>query len=186
MCACLLLIIFTDYSQSFVIDPQSEGPSRNNNSANASIDGEQVGKVSVSIRAPSFAIDPQLELEGQLYSNTPASASINGEQVGEVSEPTRAPSFVIDPQHELDGQPYNNTPTRASSNGEQVGSTPTKSYNSDDRVRPTTYNPLYGFVEGAKRGNMDWSAFKIYVRFTKLTCYNFRCSSYQDTPRGRN
>ena len=88
MCVCLL-IIFTDYSQSFVIDPQSEGPSRNNNSASVSIDGEQVGKVSVSIRAPISVIDPQLELEGQPYSNTPpTSTSINGEQVGEVSDDT--------------------------------------------------------------------------------------------------
>jgi hypothetical protein len=125
MRACLLLIIFTDYSQSFVIGSQSEGPSRNNIPAGTLINGKQVDQVSESIQAPSFAIDPQLELEGQSYSNTPAHASVNGEQVGEGS-----------------------------------ASTPSKSSKADDRVRPTTYNPLYGFVEGAKRGNMDWSAFK--------------------------
>jgi len=125
MCACLLLIIFTDYSQSFVIGSQSEGPSRNNIASGTLINGERVDEVPESTQAPSFVIDLQLELEGQSYSNTPTRASVNDEQVGEGSVSTQS-----------------------------------KSSKADDRVRPTTYNPLYGFVEGAKRGNMDWSAFK--------------------------
>jgi hypothetical protein len=79
MCACLLLIIFTDYSQSFVICSQSEGPSHNNIPAGTLINGKQVDQVSEPIQAPSFVIDLQLKLEGQSYSNTPARASVNGE-----------------------------------------------------------------------------------------------------------
>lgn len=49
-------------------------------------------------------------------------------------------------------------------NGEHIeqsdGPSPSKSSTRDDRARPTTYNPLYGFVEGVKRGSTDWSTYK--------------------------
>ncbi|KIM71634.1 hypothetical protein PILCRDRAFT_751805 [Piloderma croceum F 1598] len=118
-------VIQPAHSFSFAIGSQSKGPSRNNIPAGTLINGEQVDQVSESIQAPSFAIDPQLELKGQSYSNTPTRASVNGEQVGEGSASTQSKSSKV-----------------------------------DDRVRPTTYNPLYGFVEGAKRGNMDWNVLR--------------------------
>ena len=90
MRACLLLIIFTDYSQSFVIGSQSEGPSRNNIASGTLINGERVDEVPESTQAPSFVIDPQLELEGQSYSNTPTRASVNDKHVGEGSASTPA------------------------------------------------------------------------------------------------
>ena len=63
----------------------------------------------------------------------------------------------------VDGS-YNSTLVGLLENSERIeqesGSSPSKSSTRDDRVRPTTYNPVYGLVEGVKRGSMDWSTYK--------------------------
>ena len=65
---------------------------------------------------------------------------------------------------ELGHDSYNSTPIGLLNNGEHIeqegGSSPSKSSTRDDRARPTTYNPLYGLVEGVKRGSTDWSTYK--------------------------
>ena len=67
---------------------------------------------------------------------------------------------------ELRDDSYSSTPTGLLDNGEHIeqegGSSPSKSSTRDDRVRPTTYNPVYGLVEGVKCGSMDWSTCKNY------------------------
>jgi hypothetical protein len=84
--------------------------------------------------------------------------SSRGEQVGGVSGTT--PHFTIDLQLELEDQSRNNTLASTSVNRKQ-GSILRKLLASDDQAHPTTYNPLYGFVEGAKHGSTEWSMFKI-------------------------
>ena len=76
----------------------------------------------------------------------------------------------------------NSAPIRLLNAGKQsVGSSPRKSSTRDDRVRPTTYNPLYGSVEGVKCGNTDWSMHKNYHQYMQLTHLNIRCSSHETT-----
>ena len=92
----------------------------------------------------SFAIDPRL-MEHP-----------HSEQTGAV--PGSAREF--EPEDKLD----DSTPIGLSNNGDRIeqsgASSPSKSSARDDRVRPTTYNPLYGLVEGVKRGSTDWSKYK--------------------------
>jgi hypothetical protein len=67
-------------------------------------------------------------------------------------------------QFDLEERLDNSTPIGLLNNGERIeqsdGPSPSKSSTRDDRARPTTYNPLYGFVEGVKRGSTDWSTHK--------------------------
>ncbi|KIM86077.1 hypothetical protein PILCRDRAFT_86727 [Piloderma croceum F 1598] len=91
----------------------------------------------------SFVIDPQLM--GHSHS----------EQIGTVPQPSQG--------LELGDNSYNSTPIGLLNNGERIGqgsSSPSKSSTRDDRARPTTYNPLYGLVEGVKRGSMDWNVLR--------------------------
>ena len=107
----------------------------------------------------SFAIDPQLV-------DHPHS-----EQIGAVPGASRESVVEDEP---------NSAPICLLNAGEQsVGSSPRKSSTRDDRVRPTTYNPLYGSVEGVKRGNTDWSTYTNYHQYTQLTHLNVRCSPHE-------
>jgi hypothetical protein len=96
-------------------------------------------------------------------------------------------SFVIDPQlmdhshssqistapqssqgSEFRDDSYSSTPMGLLDNGAHIeqegGLSPSKS-SRDDRVRPTTYNPVYGLVEGVKRGGTDWSTYKKFDEY---------------------
>jgi hypothetical protein len=89
----------------------------------------------------SFAINPQLM--DYLHSN----------QIGAV--PGSPQKF------ELEDKLDDSTPIGLSNNGKHLklsgGSSPSKSSTWDDQTQPTTYNPLYGLVEGVKCGSTDWS-----------------------------
>ena len=99
---------------------------------------------------------------------------LHSEQISVVPQSSR--------RSELGDDSYNGTPISLSNNGdiEQAGgSSPSKASTREDRVRPTTYNPLYGLVEGVKRGSTDWSAYKNYDQYMQLTYLNIRCSSHE-------
>ena len=69
---------------------------------------------------------------------------------------------------------------------QESGSSPSKSFTRDDRVWPTTYNPVYGLVEGAKHGSTDWSTYKKCDEHASLTCLNIRCSLPKAASSHRN
>ena len=69
---------------------------------------------------------------------------------------------------------------------QESGSSPSKSSTQDDWVCPTTYNLVYGLVEGVKCSSTDWSTYKKCDEHASLTHLNIRCSSPKAASSCRN